>query len=299
VLNDVLRGTADVDSTSWSPNTSRGLLAATLTRNASQVHTNPAPTTGGLFLNTSVAPFDRLDVRRAVNYAADRAAAVEVGGGPALKHATCQILPPNFPGYRPYCPFTAGPTENGSWTAPDLAKARALVAASGTRGMKVVVWSYAPQGRWGLYAVKLLRSLGYRTSLKVLDDPDYWSAVDDSRTRAQAGFTVWVNDYPAASSFFIPLFTCASFRPADPANTNVSEFCDPGIDRQIERALTLQATSPDAARGLWEQIDRQTVDQALWVPLVNPKVIDFLAVRVGNYQYSPQMGVLIDQLWVH
>jgi hypothetical protein len=35
------------------------------------------------------------------------------------------------------------------------------------------------------------------------------------------------------------------------------------------------------------------------VPLVNPKVIDVLSKRVGNYQYSPSgLGMLLDQLWV-
>ena len=93
------------------------------------MHTNPQPATIALFLNTRVAPFNRLDVRRALNYAADRAAAVQVAGGPDVAQATCQILPPYFPGYRPYCPYTAGATNQRRWTAPDLAKARALVAA--------------------------------------------------------------------------------------------------------------------------------------------------------------------------
>jgi hypothetical protein len=47
---------------------------------------------------------------------------------------------------------------------------------------------------------------------------------------------------------------------------------------------------------LWERIDRQTVDQAPWVPRVNPKAIDVLSKRAGNYQFSPARGLLIDQL---
>ena len=103
---------------------------------------------------------------------------------------------------------------------------------------------------------------------------------------------------PAASDFFSALFTCASFLPNSRFNQNASEFCDPRVDRQIEQALAAQATNPDAARGLWERVDRQIVDQAPWVPLVNPKQFDVLSKRVGNYQYSPAMGMLIDQLWV-
>ena len=106
------------------------------------MHTNPQQATIALFLNTRLAPFDRLDVRRALNYAADRAAAVRVTGGPDVARPTCQILPPHFPGYRPYCPYTAHASTSGIWTAPDLAKARALVARSGTRGMKITVWSW-------------------------------------------------------------------------------------------------------------------------------------------------------------
>jgi ABC-type transport system substrate-binding protein len=50
-------------------------------------------------------PFDRPDVRRAVALAVDRQAAVLAFGGRDVARPTCQILPPTFPGYRPFCPF--------------------------------------------------------------------------------------------------------------------------------------------------------------------------------------------------
>jgi YVTN family beta-propeller protein len=298
-VNEVIRGKADVFSTSQSETPpSKDRLASLMTRYASQVHTNPQPATIALFLNTRLTPFNRLDVRRALNYAADRAAAVEAVGGPEIAQTTCQILPPYFPGYRPYCPYTVGTTAQGSWTAPDLAKARALIARSGTRGMKVTVWSWSDLGGLGPYAVKLLRSLGYRASIRTRGF-GYFGVVGDSRTMAQIGTTEWISDYPAPSGFFNPVLTCASFLPDDPGNSNNAEFCDPRIDRQIGQALAAQATNPDAARGAWESVDRQTVRQGPWVPLVNPKSVDVLAKRVGNYQYSPAgPGMLIDQLWV-
>jgi peptide/nickel transport system substrate-binding protein len=80
---------------------------------------------------------------------------------------------------------------------------------------------------------------------------------------------------------------------------NASEFCDRRIDKQVAPAAGQQVTSPDATRALWARIDRETVDQAPWVPLVNPKVVDVLSKRVGNYQYTPSgLGMLFDQLWV-
>ena len=125
------------------------------------------------------------------------------------------------------------------------------------------------------------------------DVGEYFSAIFDARTKAQIGTVDWVADYPAASGFFAAVLTCG------PRSANPAQFCDPRIDRRITRAVTAGAADTDGARGLWERIDRQTVDQAPWLPLVNPKVVDVLSQRVGNYQYSPRgLGVLLDQLWV-
>ena len=63
--------------------------------------------------------------------------------------------------------------------------------------------------------------------------------------------------------------------------------------------MAAQVTDPYAARGLWERVDRQIVDEAPWVPLLNATTVDMLSKRVGDYQYSPNgYGLLIDQLWV-
>jgi ABC-type transport system substrate-binding protein len=134
--------------------------------------------------------------------------------------------------------------------------------------------------------------------VKVLGDT-YFSVVYGSRTRAQIGTFEFITDYRRLPASSTPSSADASFLPNSPVNQNAAEFCDPRIDRQIERALTEQATNADAARALWERIDRQTVDQPPLVPLVNPKSADVLSKRTGNYQYSPACcGMLIDQLWV-
>ena len=56
--------------------------------------------------------------------------------------------------------------------------------------------------------------------------------------------------------------------------------------------------SPAEANRLWARLDRELVDRAAWLPLVTPKTTDFVSKRVGNYQYHPLWGVLLDQLWV-
>jgi peptide/nickel transport system substrate-binding protein len=306
-IRDVVDGKADV---LWLSQPLTPKQASRLeVRYASQLHSDPSWNFQALFLNTRVPPFNRLDARKAINFAVDRAAATNAWGGPRLAQPTCQMLPPNFPDYSRYCPYTAGSTERGKWTAPDLMEAKALVARSGTRGMKVTVWAWsqangglAPPavGGFNLVAVKVLHALGYRVAVKPVDGFNaYWGAVDDSRNRAQIGFTGWNLGDPDPASFLVQLFSCAAFLPGNPTNANISEFCDPGIDRQMRRAQAEQVSDPIGSRVLWQRVDREITDASPWVPLMISNSVSFLSKRVGNYQYSPAAAVLlIDQLWV-
>jgi peptide/nickel transport system substrate-binding protein len=296
-IHDVTTGKAD--ALFLTRPLSTGQLTALATRYASQLHTDPSPAVNGVFLNTRVPPFDRLDVRRAFNFAVDRTAAVQTYGGPYAARPTCQTLPPDFPGYRPYCPYTAAPSSKGTWTAPDLATARALVARSGTRGMHVTVWSWSEAAGIAPLAARTLRQLGYRVSVKPEGD-NYFGLITDSRTRAQIGFWGWGADYPAPGGFFQPTFTCASFVPdSGSQNPNSSEFCDPRIDGLIARATQAQGADPGTVQKLWARVDRSLADQSPWAPLYSLNTVNLLAKRVGNYQYSPTgFGMFLDQLWV-
>jgi peptide/nickel transport system substrate-binding protein len=228
-------------------------------------------------------------VRRALNYGIDRRAVVRAVGGSSAATPTCQILPPNFPGYVRYCPYSA----------PDLRTARRLVGASGTRGMRVTIWStrfLAPGAR---PIVALLRRLGYRPALRVISDVDKYSlAVSDSRTGAQAVMFYWAADYPAPSNILAHLLSCAAFQPASVSQFNLAEFCDPAIDARMRSAARAQMTNPQLANRRWAGVDRALVDAGVWLPLYNPRAVELLSQRVGGRRYNPLYGTLIDQLWV-
>jgi peptide/nickel transport system substrate-binding protein len=274
-------------------------------RYASQVHIDPAGATYALALNTRVAPFDRLAVRRALNYAIDRNRVAHLTGSSLTAHPTCQVLAPTLPGYRPYCPYTLDPSPSGSWTAPDLARAERLVARSGTRGMKVMLLTMppspgAPRIKIGRYVISVLNRLGYSASMKLITNAAAVGLGDlsDSSKQPQLGWFGWYQDYPTPSNFIEPLLTCRSFVPRSQKNLNIAEYCDPTIDAQVARADALQARDPAAAGQLWSRTDHELVDRAPWVPLYNPKTVTVLGARVGNYKYHPFWNLLLDQLWV-
>ena len=78
-----------------------------------------------------------IDARKAVNFAIDRAHMAELARARALP-SPASLLPPSFPGYQPYCPYTLRPDAGGRWKAPDMEAAQRLVDASGTRGQNVI-----------------------------------------------------------------------------------------------------------------------------------------------------------------
>jgi peptide/nickel transport system substrate-binding protein len=271
-LRAVTRGVADY---AFAPPSAE--LAQLLPLYASRVHSNARLGVWYAFLNTHLPPFDDVRARRAVNYAVDRRAFARSAGGPLRGEPTCQILPPSFPGYRRYCPYRR-----------DLAKARRLVAKAGTRGTEVAVWATSGSAFIAAPIVSALRALGYRARLKVIDI-DAWKY-----DKIQAGVWSWFSDYPAASDF-AALFSC---RTAGVPAENPARFCDPAVQRMIEKALDLVATDPQMANDLWAKIDRMVTDRAPYLPLLNPRRVEYVSGRVGNYQFNPQLGTLFDQLWV-
>ncbi len=266
---------------------------------ASRVHVNALTADWYFALNTRTPPFNNLKARQAINYAADRSAYVKIGGGPSLAVPTCQILPPNFPGYKPYCPYTAG-TDHTKWTAPDLAKAKQLVQQSGTAGMKVVVNTDIPDKALGEQMVSDLKSIGYKASLQALSGSIQYPFVQnsDNSSKWNVAWSAWYQDYPAASDFLDVLLGCGNIHPHSDASPNIAAFCDKSIQAQMDKARTLGQTDATSANNIWAQVDHAVTDQAPWVDLYNPKQIDFLSSRVHGYQWNPQWYILIDQQWL-
>ena len=99
-----------------------------------QVHSHPALVTGFMFLNTNAPPFNQVGVRRALNLAYDRGAAVDGWGGTLAAKPTCQLLPPGLPGYRRHCPYTSHRSDQGRLAGTDLTRAKRLVVGFGHPG---------------------------------------------------------------------------------------------------------------------------------------------------------------------
>ena len=249
-------------------------------------------------------PLADVRVRRALNLATDRRRLIGIWGGRQRARPTCQVLPQRIRGYQPYCPYTAqADLAGGLWRAPDLARARRLAAEAGANRDDVVTVAVNADDpvrvATAQYFTQLLRQLGFPSRLRRYPDlQTVYSEAGKRRSQTDVAVAGWASDFPRASDFFSNLLTCESYQPAGEFNLNLSGFCDPGLDRQINRARALATQDPAASAGLWARVDRRVVDRAPWVAFVNRAGLELTSKRIGNYQRNPQFGVLLEQLWV-
>jgi YVTN family beta-propeller protein len=254
-------------------------------------------------------PFDDERVRQALNYAIDRDRIVDLLGGSTTQRSTCQILPPNFQGYRPFCPYTLEP-ESGVWSAPDLDRARALIEEAGVAGEPVTV-SVAddtglPSGAVDVmeHVTDVLEELGLEPTLEMQHSRAYFASIyppAGGEPGTPAGtprhpnvyMSGWVADYPGAGNFIDPQFACG-----ERGFGNPSGWCDEALDRQIDEALLLYTTDPGAANRAWTEIEHGLVEDAAMAPVTNPVTTHAVSARVENVQVHPQWGLLLSRLWV-
>ncbi len=266
---------------------------------ASQIHVNTLTAMYYLPMNTNLAPFNNVQAREAVNWAIDKNAVVKLYGGSKLGTPVCTVLPPGFPGHVDNCRYTKG--GGTTWTAPDLDRAKALVKSSGTAGQTVtVITTTDPIGASiGEYVQSVLNSIGYKAQVRKLSSNIQFTYIQNTKNKVQISLSQWYQDYPAAADFLAVLFSCASFHPGSDSSVNISGYCDKPNEALLASALkTEQTKGLDAALPTWAKMDQHVMADAVTAPLFTPKLVDLTAKRVGNYTFSKQFYLLLDQLWV-
>jgi ABC-type transport system substrate-binding protein len=245
-----------------------------------QLHEDPSTLLDFIPVNTHRAPFDDVRVRRALSYGLDRRRIARLYG---TATPTCQTLMAGMLGYHPDCHHLS----------PDRARARRLVAASGTRGQRIDVWGASDNlgvpREVPAYVSAVLRSLGYRVRLHMVPFAQLTAA---RRRRIQISVDGdWLPDYPAPSSYVPQFLGCRG-------GLSNGYVCDPALDKRMRAAASLELSNPSRAASAWAAIDRYITRRADWIPTVLPREPELVSQRVGNYEYSPIWGFIADQAWV-
>jgi peptide/nickel transport system substrate-binding protein len=241
------------------------------------------PATRFVAINTRRVP--DLALRRALNYAFDRAAYLRALGGPSAGAPATTVLSPVLPGHRDF----------DAYPGPDPARAKSLLAGR-SPGLNYCFPS-TPVGEAAAVAVRsaLVRA-GFRIVLVPLAAAHYGAVIAASSTSCDLSATGWSADLPHPSAVLPPLFASSRIRPQ--ASGNVSFLAADDLDEQ----LRILSTAPDpvgSAEGFGRLDERIMREFAPVIPAVYERCYTLTGSRVGGAYPSLIHGhPALNRLWV-
>ena len=228
-------------------------------------------------LNTKAAPFDNVDVRRAVLAGFDRRAALLALGGKRVGTVATHFLPPGMPGFDAAggargtgADFLASPGGNKELAASYLRRA-GFASGKYTGKPILMVGPVDGNGRQISEIAKAnLEALGFTVKLRTLSQEvvqTRYCGVPSAQV-AVCPNVGWTRDFADGQTFLDPTFNGDHIAPV--GNANVSQLDDSKINAAIDAAKTL--TDPARRAAAWAAVDREITAAAPAVPLVWDRV---------------------------
>ncbi|MBA1272529.1 ABC transporter substrate-binding protein [Stutzerimonas azotifigens] len=229
--------------------------------------------TGYLTLKTTLAPFDNLKVRQAVNMAISKDRIVRIINGRATP--ANQPLPPAMPGY----------DEDYKGYAYDVEGAKKLLAEAGFKDgfdTELYVMNTDPQPRIAQSIQQDLAKVGIRAQIKSLAQANVIAAGSekDQAPMVWSGGMAWIADFPDPSNFWGPILGCAG---AVEGGWNWSLYCNKELDALAAKADSMAKPEQEAERiALWKKVFTDTMADAPWVPIFNEQRFSVRSARMGG-----------------
>jgi peptide/nickel transport system substrate-binding protein len=249
-------------------------LRRALIHNKPQISLVPSGAFGLVALDTSQAPFDDINVRKAVVAGFDRNEVRRLGGGDALGMLAQHYLPPGIPGYEE-SGGAAGPTNLDFMQTPDgdaelAAKYfRAAGFASGRyegkRAIFIIGDAPEPARSTAVAIEEQFHKLGFRTKLRLFS---HETNLTKFCGRPDSGVDVctgvgWGKDFADPQTMLDATFNGDNIHEA--GNSNWPELDDPDVNARMDAAALV--TDPKERARAWADINKRIVALAPGIPL--------------------------------
>ena len=277
----VLGNTADIFD--WADTVPGALLARVNSQAKGRFSmVNMGGSTYYIFMNMTKAPFNNQDARAAVVTGLDERAMNSLGSGTLAP--ACFFLPPAVPGHPAgaKCPY-GNPAKGGN-----IAKAKALVKASGQANVPITVYSQErpPRSQWMQYYQSLLKKIGFtHVTIKQVADANYWGVIGQSKkVNPQTGFADWNQDFPNPVDFYGVLLDGHAILPTN--NENFGQTNDARINKAVAKLGSVPTTKIGSVVKQWQQLDQYVAKKAYVAVFGYEKFPFFTSSRVKR---SPSM----------
>jgi peptide/nickel transport system substrate-binding protein len=273
----VIGGQADYTNASIPPDRIASV------RSKGQLKLRQTANTYYFWMNINEAPFNKLKVRQAVNYALDRASMQRIVWG-GLGTPTQNVLPPTYPSYRKLTLFSHNTN-----------KATQLINQAGAKNAKVTVWTrdVSDAVKAATYYTGRLNAIGLNASLNILPRTTYYTTVGNVNTHAQTGWARWLEDYPHPLDWFDVLLNGNRITNQD--NNNYAWYKNAKTDKEIESLKKAQVLTP-AVNARWAKVEKQIMQSAPWAPWSNRVFPEYFSKKMGCIHVQRLYGIDLARL---
>jgi ABC-type transport system substrate-binding protein len=247
----------------------------------------------GESMNTRIAPFDNVEVRRAVAAAIDREHYKAIK--PAYVTVLTQLLPPDVPGYDP---TVLGQRYDYAAALEHMRRAGyPYDHVTGTGGWPhTIVYPLYDQGLL-LYTAQVLQQdlakIGLRIELQLMSYPAFL-ALQERAGGAAMSQGNWEADYLDPSSLYDPLFTTGAI--GGESSYNTAFYSNPRFDDLVARARREGALERRMA--LYREANEVLCDQAPWAFAYSYHFFDVRQPYVRGFKPHPVWTLDVSQVWI-
>ena len=225
-------------------------------------------------LNTTVAPLDNLNVRKAIVAVSDREAMRKARGGEALGPIATHFIPPEMPGFDqaggekgPDYDFLANPTGNLALAQSYMKKAGYPSGSyTGSQVLQIVGTSGGQAQKLAEITQAQLAKLGFKTKLQLVTQDAMYTQFCNVPKKAVAVCpnVGWLKDFNDAQTILVPTFNGENIVQVN--NSNWPQLNVPSINEAMNSAQLI--TDPNKAADAWAAIDKQVTAQAPAIPWI-------------------------------
>ncbi|MFF0062245.1 ABC transporter substrate-binding protein [Streptomyces sp. NPDC005279] len=232
----------------------------------------------------TVKPFDNVECRKAVIYAADHKSLQTARGGPqAGGDIAPNMLPAGIKGSDPsYDPYEVLKNDG----KPNVEKAKAALKACGQpNGFKTTIAVRNNKPVEVATAVSLqnaLKQVGIDAQVDQFDGAQTSGIIGSPKVVKDKGYGIiimgWGADFPTGQGFSQPLVDGRFILQS--GNNNFSELNDPAVNKLFDQAIA--ETDPAKAGEIYKQMNQKVSEAAVYLPFVYDKTITWRSTRLTN-----------------
>lgn len=278
-LLQVKAGQADIDLIGIPP-TAASDLANTYGVNKGRFFVGATSCVNYMGMNTARAPFDNVNLRKAVNWAIDRPAQVRLLGAFAGQR-TSQILVPGIPGYKSFKAYAL----KGADVAKAKAAGGAAIDSAPTLNVVHTTSSYATNR--AQVAEYNLKQVGFKVNDVPTPATNYYQVIQTKGT--SYNFVTnggWCADYFDPFDYLNVLFDGRKIQAAN--NNNYTYFNNASFNKGLDQASSLSGAARAKA---YAKLDQDLmVKYAPVVPYLIATNRYFVSSRTKNWIYSTYFG---------